>query len=62
MKQNQFTGRYAGVISAILLASLITVSARGENIRGEIAGTPQIGGPEIVFNPEDIIIVDTGTI
>ncbi|RKX98707.1 MAG: hypothetical protein DRZ90_01905 [Spirochaetes bacterium] len=62
MKQNQFTGRYAGVISAILLASLITVSARGENIRGEIAGTPQIGGPEIVFNPEDIVIVDTGTI
>jgi len=62
MKQNLFTNRYTGIISAVFLAFLITVSAQGENIRGEIAGAPQIGGTEIVFHPEDIIIVYSGTI
>jgi len=55
MKHYQFTG-----IILTLVFSIMPVF--GENIRGEIAGTPEIGGGGVVFNPEDIVIIESGDI
>jgi len=62
MKQYRFTGKTTGIISGIVLILLISMPAFGENIRGEIAGAPESGGDGVVFNPEDIVIIDTGNI
>jgi len=62
MKQYRFTGKTTGIISWIVLTLFLGMPAFGENIRGEIAGAPESGGAGIVFNPEDIVIIDTGDI
>jgi len=62
MKQYRFTGKITGILSGIVLVLLSAMPAFGENIRGEIAGSPENGGPGVVFNPENIVIIDTGNV
>ncbi len=46
----------------LLLAVLFTMSAQAENIRGRIAGTLESDGPEVVFSPEELVIINSGII
>jgi hypothetical protein len=50
------------MMQALVLLFIISASVHGENIRGEVAGTAQTGGQNVVFNPENIVIIRSGTI
>ena len=45
-----------------LMAIIFTMPAQAENIRGRIAGTLLSDGPGVTFNPEELVVIDSGTI
>ena len=61
MNKNKLISRNAGFFFAMMLAVCVPALLWCENIRGEITGTAEINGGEIVFNPENIIIINPGT-
>jgi len=61
MKHNQFAYFKIRILTTVMFSFLMTISVYGENIRGEIAGSPEIGGMAVSFNPENIVIIDSET-
>lgn len=55
------TNRVRGFL-LLLMAIIFTMSAQAENIRGRIAGTLLSDGPGVTFNPEELVVIDSGTI
>lgn len=55
------TNRVRGFM-LLLMAITFTMSAQAENIRGRNAGTVLSDGSGITFNPEELVVIDSGTI
>ncbi|MCK5737082.1 MAG: hypothetical protein KAH21_11415 [Spirochaetaceae bacterium] len=62
MKLNHLKNRIPGILSILVLSIFISMPAQAENIRGEISGTAEINGSGISFNPEDLVIIESGKI